>query len=257
MVAPLRDMAADADEAYYAEQYRHWLAPVMAELRDHSALVLDVGCGHGRLALAVAESLPDSRVVGVDVSPGALAGARAHAAERGLENLELHEQDAVPFVAAFESASVDLALFTEVSFFMPAYGDALAEIARVLRPGGTLFASFRSLYFNLLWSIRDRDFDGARTVRDFRRGVLWDTPYEFCWHTPSDVGAELAALDLDVGAFYGIGPLSGIEGDPLAAIARPSELDADDRRRLFELETSIAAEFVGCARYILAVARRR
>jgi SAM-dependent methyltransferase len=250
MVAPARDMADDADEVYYASQYRHWLEPYCSELEHRQATVLDLGCGQGRLALWLAERLPDASVVGVDVSPGAVARAR------GIDNLELREQDAVRYLASRQAASVDLALFTEVSFFMPGYPDALAEIVRALRPGGVLVASFRSRWFNLLRSVGTRHFQSALLVRDTRRGVLWDTPYEFCWHTAADVRAELEAIGLTVDGLYGLGVLSGLEEDPLSAIVRPSELRAEDQRRLEELEISLAADYADCGRYIVAVARR-
>ncbi|HSB41936.1 MAG TPA: methyltransferase domain-containing protein [Methylomirabilota bacterium] len=53
--------------------------------------VLDVGCGAGRLALALA---PVSRwVVGLDRDPAAILEARRRAAAAGLTNVEFHEAD--------------------------------------------------------------------------------------------------------------------------------------------------------------------
>ena len=53
--------------------------------------VLDVGCGSGRLALAMA---PAARfVTGLDRDAGALAEARRRAAAAGLANVEFHEAD--------------------------------------------------------------------------------------------------------------------------------------------------------------------
>src|SRR5581483_9865781 len=54
--------------------------------------ILDVGVGSGAIALALKDERPDADVVGVDVSPDALALARENAARLGLE-VELREQD--------------------------------------------------------------------------------------------------------------------------------------------------------------------
>jgi release factor glutamine methyltransferase len=54
--------------------------------------VLDVGTGTGAIALAIADEHPGSRVVGIDVSPDALALARENREQTGLE-IELAEHD--------------------------------------------------------------------------------------------------------------------------------------------------------------------
>jgi release factor glutamine methyltransferase len=54
--------------------------------------VLDVGTGSGAIALAIADEHPGARVTGIDVSPDALAVARANAARTGLA-VELVEHD--------------------------------------------------------------------------------------------------------------------------------------------------------------------
>jgi release factor glutamine methyltransferase len=56
------------------------------------ARVVDVGTGSGAIALALADERPDLRVVGTEISPGALAVARANAARLGLP-VELVEGD--------------------------------------------------------------------------------------------------------------------------------------------------------------------
>lgn len=55
----------------------------------------------------------------------------------------------------------------------------------------------------------------------------------------------------------GIGVCSGIEGDPLAVIARPSQLSASEQERLMEIECAVAEDYAACGRYILATAERR
>jgi release factor glutamine methyltransferase len=57
-----------------------------------SPRILDVGVGSGAISLALKDERPDAVVVGVDISPDALALARENAERLGLD-VELREQD--------------------------------------------------------------------------------------------------------------------------------------------------------------------
>jgi ubiquinone/menaquinone biosynthesis C-methylase UbiE len=96
--------------------------------------LLDVPCGYGRHAIALARA--GYRVTGVDRSPTLLAEAQRRAGDDGPALVEADYRE-LPFPdQRFDAA---LNLFTSLGF----YGDeedvkALAEIGRVLRPGGRL-----------------------------------------------------------------------------------------------------------------------
>jgi demethylmenaquinone methyltransferase/2-methoxy-6-polyprenyl-1,4-benzoquinol methylase/phosphoethanolamine N-methyltransferase len=109
----------------------------LAGLRPGTA-VLDVGCGTGTLAIeAQARVGPAGRVVGVDPAPKQLARARAKAA-RGRRPIEFRL--GVIEVLPFPDASFDAALSTLMMHHLPddLKARGLAEIARVLKPGGRL-----------------------------------------------------------------------------------------------------------------------
>jgi SAM-dependent methyltransferase len=250
------DMEAHPDERYYAEQYWRWLEPELARLPAQPR-VLDIGCGQGRLSLRVAHALSEAHVVGIDLTAATIDAARAKAAGRGLANVEFHAGDARTFVAGLGPSSCDLAIMTEVSFFMPRFREVVAAAARVLKPGGIFFGSFRSQYYNALHSVRDRDWRSAQLVADVREGEWGGGATWFTWQTADEVRALVAEAGLvAAGPLRGIGVLSGIEGDPLAAIAQPSKLDAAERARLLELELSFSEGYAACGRYILAVATK-
>jgi SAM-dependent methyltransferase len=245
---PRRPVATDVAEAYYGKQYLRWLTPLIERLPT-SARVIDVGCGAGRLLLAMAAMRSDLSLTGVDISPVDAALARQGAAMLA-HPPEIIEDECVRYLSRQKPNSADLILFTEVSFFMPDYLSALREISRVLRPGGILFASFRGRWFNVLHSIAEGDLDSAKIVLTSYGGVLWGGPYDFRWHTCDSIRSELTKIGLFVEALYGVGVFSGRPGDPLARIASPTP-------ELLELELAAATEFAECGRYITAVARRR
>src|SRR5690349_25086699 len=56
--------------------------------------ILDVGCGPGTITVDLAELVAPGRVVGIDSSPEVVEQARAHAAERGVTNVEFRVGDA-------------------------------------------------------------------------------------------------------------------------------------------------------------------
>ena len=111
------------------------------EILAHAAIgprsrVLDVGCGTGTQAVLVKRTHPDAEVVGIDGDPKALALAKRKAQRAGVE-LELDEglATALPYADARFDRVLSSLVFHHLE-----EGDkrgALAEILRVLAPGGT------------------------------------------------------------------------------------------------------------------------
>jgi len=108
--------------------------------------VLDLATGSGDLALALAKACPDAEVLGADFClPMLLAAQR-----KGIANLVQADGMALPFPdAVFDTVTIAFGLRN-----MESWQRGLAEIARVLRPGGHLLvldfsiprAPFRGLY---------------------------------------------------------------------------------------------------------------
>jgi ubiquinone/menaquinone biosynthesis C-methylase UbiE len=95
------------------------------------ARVLEAGCGTGLILQQVRGFAREA--VGIDLSPGMLARAQA----RGLRvaNASI---TALPFA----DASFDVAYSFKVLAHVEAIGDALAEMTRVVKPGGHVLAEF-------------------------------------------------------------------------------------------------------------------
>jgi SAM-dependent methyltransferase len=88
--------------------------PVIAELIRSGALrsdVLDAGCGHGEVSLALAAA--SYTVVGLELSETAVAWARRSAAQRGLRNATFEQADVTAFTGydGRFSSVIDCTLF--------------------------------------------------------------------------------------------------------------------------------------------------
>ena len=101
------------------------------------ARVLDAGCGSGASAVPAAERVgPSGRVIGVDLAEGLLRLAKAKADARGLRNAEFRCSDmsALPF----EDGHFDAVVCVFAIFFVPNMEAQVAELWRLVRPGGRL-----------------------------------------------------------------------------------------------------------------------
>ena len=99
--------------------------------------VLDVGCGGGLLAEGMARR--GARVTGIDLAPEALAVARLHALEAGVD-VE-YRQVAVEALADAAPAAYDLVTCLEMLEHVPDPAAAIAAMGRLLKPGGHLVCS--------------------------------------------------------------------------------------------------------------------
>lgn len=98
--------------------------------------LLDIGTGTGRM-LALLGPLAE-QAVGVDTSRDMLAIARATLAEGDLRQCSVRPADM--YALPFADASFDTVVIHQVLHFAESPAAALAEAARVLRPGGRLLA---------------------------------------------------------------------------------------------------------------------
>jgi len=107
------------------EIFLDWVAPAPG-LRW-----VDVGCGNGAFTELVVQRCAPASVDGVDPSEGQLAFARTRPASR-IAKFAQGDAMALPY----PDARFDIATMALVIFFVPDAAKGVAEMARVLRPGG-------------------------------------------------------------------------------------------------------------------------
>jgi ArsR family transcriptional regulator len=99
-------------------------------LIDPALVVGDLGCGTGQLTEVVAPYV--RQVIAVDSSTDMLDAARLRLGGAGNVDLRQGELESLPIAAG----ELDAAMLSLVLHYSPSPGRALAEVARVLRPGG-------------------------------------------------------------------------------------------------------------------------
>ncbi len=153
---------------------------------------LDVGCGLAHLSCELALDVGTAgRIVGIDASADMVAGAAERAARLGVaDRVEVRQGDATAL--DLPDASVDFAVAVQSYSYVPQVELAIAEAARVLRPGGRL-------------AVLETDWDLCiyRSSDDAQMRRLFDGRWRFAhWTLPRelhrmfrDAGLRLATAE--------------------------------------------------------------
>jgi demethylmenaquinone methyltransferase/2-methoxy-6-polyprenyl-1,4-benzoquinol methylase len=114
-----------------------WRSFLVSRIPADASRVLDVATGTAAVARGLARAAPQRTVVGIDQSAEMLAAGRARIAAAGLDDrIALREgrAEALPFA----DGEFDALTFTYLLRYVDDPGATLRELARVLRPGGTM-----------------------------------------------------------------------------------------------------------------------
>lgn len=102
-------------------------------------VVAELGCGPGLYARQLASRFESLSVIGVDRSPAQLERARRRATVAGLANCRFERADAAAL--PYPDDSLDAVVASRFLGVVEDRASVLAEIARVLRPGGRCFVA--------------------------------------------------------------------------------------------------------------------
>ncbi|MFN2299861.1 MAG: class I SAM-dependent methyltransferase [Anaerolineales bacterium] len=153
---------------------RRYMRPVLGRVGIRAGeRVLELGPGPGAFSLDAARMLgPSGRLIAVDIQPEMIARLERRAREAGLNNIETHTAGAHDL--PLKNNSVDRAFLVTVLPEIPDRPRALAELRRVLKPGGALSITEEFLDPDYLFAAETRrlvEAAGFQTDRHF--GNLW------------------------------------------------------------------------------------
>jgi len=145
-----------------AEKFGHEMARKLAQRGFGGGRILDAGCGFGATAIVLAQALPQSEVVGIDLSEPLLALAAQTAQAVGLaERMAFKKADVQKI--PYDDDSFDALINLQMLHIVEDPVAMLDEVERVLAPDGFLFmADIRRSWVG--WF--DKVFKSALTVEE-------------------------------------------------------------------------------------------
>lgn len=171
----------------------HEINPLRLEWLDSIApvagrKVLDVGCGGGILADAMARK--GAEVLGIDLADKALKVAQLHALEAGTRGVKYREVS-VEALAAEQPESFDIVTCMEMLEHVPQPASVVKACADLVKPGGWVF--FSTIHRNL------KSFALAIVGAEYVLGMLPRGTHEYRkLIRPSELAAYCRAANLDL-----------------------------------------------------------
>jgi trans-aconitate 2-methyltransferase len=180
------------DYAKHSSTQEIWARELLAQVDlQPDDVVLDIGCGDGRTTAAIAKSVRNGRVVGVDLSADMVSHAATQHCRPPVDNLRFAQADAaaLPFTAEFSVVFSNATLH-----WVQDQRAAVHGIARALRPDGRFIAQMGG-HGNVSEVIAafEHVAGSARWRSEVKPGEM---PYRF--HVPASYESWLVASGMEI-----------------------------------------------------------
>ena len=162
----------------HTEEIAHSLFPAGGPLPGTQ--VLELGCGPGFYACKLAQQYPQIATTGIDLSEQLIARARSRASARSLGNCTFRHGDAQALPEL--PGPIDAVIVSRLFLIVPNKEAVLAEILRVLRPGGRCFiaeptSGFRTrLPLSCMWLLARLTTSPAGKYREPQQAEVMSRP---------------------------------------------------------------------------------
>jgi len=155
------DVAQAYDDYSSSPVFRIERYLTVSELKKHNpeGILLDAGCGPGRLSLDIMRRFPELKIIGLDISRMMLKRAGKNISAYKYQD-RMHLCKANVLQLPLESDSIDFVVSTLAMHHWPDPERALREIHRVLKPGGQflivdLRRDIHLVSYALVWLIQE------------------------------------------------------------------------------------------------------
>lgn len=242
-IIPPHNMLTHQAEKFYYKEYMQCISGYVVKGHD----LLDIGCQMGRFTIPAALS-------GVNVTATDIRKKYFQAISKklyGKANVIFRHETLEQSLNNLPKGRFDVILCLELLYNLPDPEENMKKLSLLLKPGGVLITSHRSLGYYLYRFIRKKKFDSIRQILEGNH------PY-YNAQTRSEIKAMCESAGLKCLNLAPVGIFSGFGSDAFAGIANPEKLKESDKQQLFLLETDprLMNLFADSARYHLLIAQR-
>jgi SAM-dependent methyltransferase len=173
-------------------------------------------------------------------------------------DVELHDGNLKKVLPTFADDTFDAALSIEVLHTSRDLQADLAQLFRVVRPGGLLMITHRPKFYNIARCLAEGCPEDAVMVATTPQGRLKKAHHRihYNWQSRREIETLYRQLGGTPEVLYPIGTFSGFLSDPLTTVCDPGTLDARQQAMLRQIETGVDDELLMASRYVLAVVRK-
>ncbi len=164
---------------------RSWKRKILAKVPSDCRRILDLACGTGIITLAIARRIPESQVIGVDITPEYLDEARRKADRLGIRNVAFYRQAAetIAFDRPFDCVTASyLPKYADLSVLSQKVAEALTEgglfiVHDFTYPSNAAVAALWEFYFKILQTVGSRLLPSWRTIFNELPGIVRNTTW--------------------------------------------------------------------------------